>query len=194
MSRSKTLAQPVPSLEQRRRRIESEPLPPNIAALIDEAANAAGDRMAWNFFESGETITYADLRRRVQGLARGLAAIGVRKGTHVAVMLPNVAAFPLTWLAIGTLGYHYFGNVGWVDGLLNAAMILTGMGPVDKMESTAGKLFATFYALYSGIAFLTMIAVIIAPIYHRFLHRFHLASEEEDKPEEAPKDVPPAVE
>ena len=97
-------------------------------------------------------------------------------------------------LAIGTLGYHYFGNVGWVDGLLNAAMILTGMGPVDKMESTAGKLFATFYALYSGIAFLTMIAVIIAPIYHRFLHRFHLASEEEDKPEEAPKDVPPAVE
>ena len=104
MSRSKTLAQPVPSLEERRRRIESEPLPPNIAALIDEAANAAGDRTAWNFFESGETITYADLRRRVQGLARGLAAIGVRKGTHVAVMLPNVAAFPLTWLAIGTLG------------------------------------------------------------------------------------------
>jgi crotonobetaine/carnitine-CoA ligase len=104
MSRAKTLSQPGPSLEERRRRIESEPLPSNIAALIDEAADAAGDRMAWNFFESGETITYADLRRRVHGLARGLAAIGVKKGTHVAVMLPNVAAFPLTWLAIGTLG------------------------------------------------------------------------------------------
>ena len=103
MSRAKTLSRPGPSLEERRRRIESEPLPSNIAALIDEAADATGDRMAWNFFESGETITYADLRRRVQGLARP-ATIGVRKGTHVAVMLPNVAAFPLTWLAIGTLG------------------------------------------------------------------------------------------
>ena len=104
MSRANTLSRPGPSLEERRRRIESEPLPANIAALIDEAADAAGDRMAWNFFESGETITYAELRRRVHGLARSLAAIGVKKGTHVAVMLPNVAAFPLTWLAIGTLG------------------------------------------------------------------------------------------
>jgi crotonobetaine/carnitine-CoA ligase len=104
MSRSNTLSQTAPPVEERRRRIESEPLPRNIAALIDEAADAAGDRIAWNFFESGETITYADLRRTVHGLAKGLAAIGVRKGTHVAVMLPNVAAFPLTWLAIGTLG------------------------------------------------------------------------------------------
>ena len=104
MSRAKTLSRPAPPLEERRRRIESEPLPSNIAALLDEAAAEAGDRMAWNFFESGETITYADLRCRVQGLARNLVAIGVRKGTHVAVMLPNVAAFPLTWLAIGTLG------------------------------------------------------------------------------------------
>jgi hypothetical protein len=97
-------------------------------------------------------------------------------------------------LAIGTLGYHYLGNVGWVDGLLNAAMILTGMGPVDKMETTGGKLFATFYALYSGIAFLTMIAVLIAPIYHRFLHRFHLASEQEDnKPNEDANSTTPPV-
>jgi crotonobetaine/carnitine-CoA ligase len=104
MSRAQTLSRPGPSLEARRRRIESEPLPANIAALIDEAAETAGDRLAWNFFESEETITYADLRRRIHGLAAGLAAVGVRKGTHVAVMLPNVAAFPLTWLAIGMLG------------------------------------------------------------------------------------------
>ena len=104
MSRSKTLSRPGPSLEERRRRIESEPLPANIAALIDEAADAAGDRLAWNFFESGEAITYSQLRRRVRGLAKSLAGIGVKKGTHVAVMLPNIAAFPLTWLAIGTLG------------------------------------------------------------------------------------------
>jgi len=80
-------------------------------------------------------------------------------------------------LALGTLGYHYLGHVGWVDGLLNAAMILTGMGPVDRMESTEGKLFATAYALYSGIAFLTMVAVILAPLYHRFLHHFHMESD-----------------
>ena len=80
-------------------------------------------------------------------------------------------------LALGTLGYHYLGNVGWIDGLLNAAMILTGMGPVDKMESTEGKLFATFYALYSGVAFLTMVAVILTPLYHRFLHHFHMTAD-----------------
>ena len=77
-------------------------------------------------------------------------------------------------LAFGTAGYCFFGGLDWVDGLLNAAMILTGMGPVNRMESTSGKLFATFYALYSGIAFLTMIAIIMAPVLHRFLHKFHL--------------------
>ena len=77
-------------------------------------------------------------------------------------------------LAIGSAGYAYFGELAWVDAILNAAMILTGMGPVDRMTTTAGKLFATFYALYSGIAFLSMMAIMIAPILHRFLHRFHL--------------------
>ncbi len=87
-------------------------------------------------------------------------------------------------LLLGTLGYHYIGKVEWIDGLLNAAMILTGMGPVDKMESVEGKLFATFYALYSGVAFLTLVAVILAPVYHRLLHHFHMTTEEDadDKP------------
>lgn len=80
-------------------------------------------------------------------------------------------------LAIGTFGYSYFLQMPLIDGLINAAMILTGMGPVDKMETTAGKLFATVYALYSGLAFLSMVAIIIAPIYHRFLHQFHLDEE-----------------
>ena len=57
-------------------------------------------------------------------------------------------------------------------------MILTGMGPVDPMTSTAGKLFASFYALYSGIAFLTIMAVLLAPLIHRFMHKFHLADSE----------------
>lgn len=77
-------------------------------------------------------------------------------------------------LTMGSAGYVYFGGLDWLDALLNAAMILTGMGPVDRMTTISGKLFATFYALYSGIAFLSMMAILLAPILHRFLHRFHL--------------------
>ncbi len=90
-------------------------------------------------------------------------------------------------LGMGTLGYHYIGDVPWIDGLLNAAMILTGMGPVDPMKTTEGKLFATFYALYSGVAFLTMVAVMLAPVYHRLLHHFHLGTEEDEEADEKKK-------
>jgi len=90
----------------------------------------------------------------------------------------GIVGFSLT---LGTLGYHYLGGVSWLDGFLNAAMILTGMGPVDRMESPEGKLFAALYALYSGLAFLTMVAVVLAPVYHRFLHHFHLSNEEDEQ-------------
>ena len=83
-------------------------------------------------------------------------------------------------LLIGSIGYHHFGEMSWIDALLNAAMILTGMGPVDSMTTTGGKLFATFYALYSGIAFLTMMAVVLAPLIHRLLHKFHLDEDEQE--------------
>ena len=82
-------------------------------------------------------------------------------------------------LGVGTLGYHVFGELTWIDSLLNAAMILTGMGPVDPMKSVAGKLFATYYCLFSGLVFLSLMAIILAPIYHRFLHTFHLAEEDD---------------
>jgi hypothetical protein len=75
---------------------------------------------------------------------------------------------------IGTAGYKYFGNLTWVDSFYNACMILTGMGPVNVMETNAAKLFASFYALFSGIAFLSTIAVFLAPIAHRFLHALHI--------------------
>lgn len=92
-------------------------------------------------------------------------------------------AFVAFSLALGTVGYHYLGGVPWLDGLLNASMILTGMGPVDRMETPAGKLFATCYALYSGLAFLLVSAVILAPVYHRLIHHFHLHTEaDEDRP------------
>lgn len=104
MSRSEVLSIHVPPLAERRRRIEAEPLPGSIGALVDQAAADAPDRLALNFFESGETATYAELRARVNALANGLAAIGIGKGTHVGVMLPNIAAFPTTWLALARLG------------------------------------------------------------------------------------------
>jgi hypothetical protein len=75
---------------------------------------------------------------------------------------------------IGTVGYRYLGNLSWIDSFYNACMILTGMGPVNVMETNTAKLFASFYALFSGIAFLSTIAVFLAPIAHRFLHALHI--------------------
>jgi len=83
-------------------------------------------------------------------------------------------------LAIGCLGYRLFAGLSWVDSLLNASMILTGMGPVDPMSTTSAKLFASFYAIFSGVAFLTIMSVVLAPVVHRFLHRFHVELDEID--------------
>ena len=80
-------------------------------------------------------------------------------------------------LGIGMIGYHFIEDLSWIDSLLNASMILGGMGPVTDMKTDAGKLFASFYALYSGIVLLASVGVLAAPILHRFLHRFHLADE-----------------
>jgi len=77
-------------------------------------------------------------------------------------------------LGIGILGYHFVAGLNWVDALLNAAMILTGMGPVDPMNSNAAKLFAAGYALFSGVVFITATGILIAPIFHHVLRRFHL--------------------
>jgi len=90
-------------------------------------------------------------------------------------------------LFLGSVGYHYFGSLPWIDALLNASMILTGMGPVDPLKTNSAKLFATFYSLYSGVAFLTMMAVLVAPLLHRFLHKFHLDVSEDDKEDRDPK-------
>jgi hypothetical protein len=79
-------------------------------------------------------------------------------------------------LAIGIIGYHFLEGLAWIDALVNAAMILGGMGPVDALHTSAGKLFASFYALYSGIVFLLAVGIIFAPVFHRILHHFHLES------------------
>jgi hypothetical protein len=82
-------------------------------------------------------------------------------------------------IGVGTLGYHVYGALSWIDSFLNASMILTGMGPVDHLNTSAGKIFSALYALFSGVAFLTFVAVLFTPIYHRFLHRFHLNLEDD---------------
>ena len=82
-------------------------------------------------------------------------------------------------LAIGILGYHFFEGLPWIDALLNASMILGGMGPVAPLHTVAGKLFASFYSLFSGMVFLVAVGVLIAPVFHRFLHHFHLEIDED---------------
>jgi hypothetical protein len=81
-------------------------------------------------------------------------------------------------LAFGVLGYHNLESLSWIDSLLNASMILGGMGPVNALQTDAGKLFASFYALYSGIILLASVGILVTPIFHRFLHRFHLELED----------------
>lgn len=98
--------------------------------------------------------------------------------TSSATMAAGIVFFGL---GIGVLGYHYFEGLSWLDSLLNASMILGGMGPVDTLRTTSGKLFASFYALFSGIVFLTTAAVLVAPVLHRLLHVFHLRGEEGDE-------------
>ncbi len=77
-------------------------------------------------------------------------------------------------LTLGVCGYHFIEGLPWIDALLNASMILGGMGPVDPLKSMAGKLFASFYALYSGLAVISIAGLLIAPLAHRLLHKFHI--------------------
>ncbi len=94
-----------------------------------------------------------------------------RRLFYSALLAAGIIAFALS---IGIAGYRGFAHLAWIDALLNASMILTGMGPVDPMTNTGAKLFASAYALFSGVIFLSAIAVVLAPIFHRFIHRFHL--------------------
>jgi hypothetical protein len=95
------------------------------------------------------------LRRASRHLLLGLAIVFIADG-------------------IGTLGYHTAGRLSWLDSFLNASMILSGMGPVDRMDSAAAKLFASFYALFSGVVFIGVIGVVLAPWVHRLLHLAHV--------------------
>jgi hypothetical protein len=108
------------------------------------------------------------------------------EGRHEPLLSPEAFARRVFWnavlaggflglcLGIGVVGYHALAGLGWLDSLVNASMILGGMGPVDPVRTAAGKWFESAYAIFSGVAFLTSVGVLVAPVVHRFLHRFHL--------------------
>jgi hypothetical protein len=89
--------------------------------------------------------------------------------THALLTVLGVAIA----LGIGVVGYHFLGRLPWIDSVQNAAMILGGMGPVDELHSDAAKLFAAFYALFSGLFFIVLAGFVLAPFAHRMLHHFH---------------------
>ncbi len=99
-----------------------------------------------------------------------------RMAKHALIALGAVALS----LAIGMIGYMTLENLNTIDAFLNATMLLGGMGPVNMPQTNAGKIFAGIYALYSGIVFLLVVGVLFTPIYHRFLHHFHLEMDDDE--------------
>ena len=97
----------------------------------------------------------------------------LRLARHAAL----ASAIVLVSLGAGMAGYAYFEGLGWLDAFLNSAMLLGGMGPVHNPQTAGGKLFAGLYALYSGLVFLVTVGVVLAPVLHRALHKFHWAKE-----------------
>lgn len=84
-------------------------------------------------------------------------------------------------LGVGMAGYHFLERLSWVDAFLNASMILSGMGPVAELHTEAGKLFAGAYALFSGVVFLVVVGLLLAPALHRILHKFHIGTDSTDQ-------------
>ena len=92
---------------------------------------------------------------------------------RLAIHFASVVAFVLVSLFLGIAGFEHFENLGALDAFLNASMLLGGLGPVDVPRTDGGKLFAGFYALYSGLVFLVAAGVLLIPVFHWVLHRFH---------------------
>lgn len=101
----------------------------------------------------------------------------MRRMVRYGLVTAGIISFSL---GLGILGYHYFESLSWIDSLLNASMILGGMGPVNTLQTNAGKVFASFYALYSGIILLASVGILATPIFHRVLHHFHLELEDDE--------------
>lgn len=100
-----------------------------------------------------------------------------RRAKYLFRIYKNIAiviAITFLLLGVGMWGYHYFEGLTWVDSYANAAMILSGMGPLHDLSTTGGRLFAGTYALFSGLVYLVVIAIIFSPVFHFLLHTFHV--------------------
>ncbi len=94
----------------------------------------------------------------------------LRMATHLFI----AGLIVVLGLGLGMVGYHMTEKMSWVDSFVNAAMILSGMGPLTPLATHGGKIFAGFYALFSGLLFIVLMSIVLAPILHRFLHKFHI--------------------
>lgn len=115
------------------------------------------------------------LEHRKQKVA-SLPQFLVRLGSYALVS----ASLILISVGMGTIGYHHFGQLKWIDSFHMSCMILTGMGPVSEMKTDSAKLFSSIFALYSGVAFLSITAVFFAPIVHRLLHILHVEKDDDE--------------
>lgn len=104
-----------------------------------------------------------------------------RRKFHKRVIKAGTFAFVIfiVALSLGVSGYHFIVHLEWVDSFLNASMILGGMGQISALTTDAAKIFAGCYALFSGVTFISSMAIFLAPIIHRFLHKFHISVKNE---------------
>lgn len=117
---------------------------------------------------------------RFEGRHEKLASIPV----FIRRMLESLAMAVLligVCLSFGIAGYHWLAGIGWIDSLLEASMILGGMGPVKELHTSGAKIFASFYALFSGIVFIGIVGLVLAPVAHRMLHSFHIDDKDLEK-------------
>lgn len=110
-----------------------------------------------------------------------------RLAFHFAV----ATAVILGSLAAGMAGYHHWEGLGWSDAFLNASMLLGGEGPLQAPRTQAGKIFAGLYALYSGVVFLVVVGIMLAPLAHRLIHKFHWVEDETEPEADAPRSIRP---
>lgn len=115
----------------------------------------------------------------VERKIRGLAPIRTYL-RRLAINVAIAAGIMCVSLCAGVVGYRSTEGMHWIDALLNASMIMGGMGPVDVLKTHAGKLFASFYALYCGLVLILTAGIVLAPVVHRLLHRFHLEDAKSD--------------
>ncbi|HZI47210.1 MAG TPA: hypothetical protein VFD75_05405 [Pyrinomonadaceae bacterium] len=123
--------------------------------------NQKGSRQWWQYERRGDKLAPRNIF-----IKRIIGALGIALGVIVV------------GLGAGIAGYHWIAGFGWIDSLLEASMILGGMGPVNQLPSDGAKIFASIYALFSGLVVLALMGIMLSPVMHRIMHKFHVAEED----------------